>query len=175
MQPDLENLKKRIGESRDLVDRVIAKLPGYTGYVERGEMYEADRVVRHFIGERLIEYKNGIMAVMSARSKRGELSVVAELDAVSTVIERVYKKVKSAHYGTSLTLSSVKVSQADLDRLLEHDWRMIARADELAPAIEKLGPAAPDAISAAVAEVRKQVEAFEKTFDERKNIILEVL
>ncbi len=75
MQPDLENLKKRISESRDLVDRVITKLPGYSGYVEKGEMNEADRVVRGFIAERFLQYKRIVEAVTREYSRQGNMTL----------------------------------------------------------------------------------------------------
>jgi len=175
MQPDLDNLKKRITESRDLVDRLIGKLPGYTGYVEHGEMYEADRVVRFFLAERLAGYKNAVMAAMNEISKRGDLSLLGDVDSLNTVLERAHKKVKYADYITSGSFSKMKITGQDADRILEYDWRMIAAGEEIGPAVERLSAAAPADVAAVAKEIKKQIEAFEKSFDDRRNTILEVI
>lgn len=175
MQPDLDNLKNRIRESRDLVDRVINKLPGYSGYVDKGEMYEADRVIRSFLADQISSYKRDVAGLMAGKTKKGELEILDDLDSINTVLERVFKKVKYAEYGTSSSFSKVTVKQEDFDKILEYDWRMIAKAEELKPVIDTLKTAAADAAEAAVEEIKTQIEAFEKAFDDRKHVILEVI
>jgi len=175
MQPDLENLKKRIGESKDLVDRLIGKMPGYTGYVEKGEMYEADRVVRGFIAERLLNFKKVVDGVIREQTRKGEMKYLTELESLNTLLEKAHKKCAFAEYGRSAAGPRVNVSQDDSNKILEHDWRMIAKADELEPEIVKIESAAGDAIPAEVTRIRKLIDEFEKAFDQRKNVILEVL
>ncbi len=175
MQPDLENLKKRIGESKDLVDRLIGKLPGYSGYVEKGEMYEADRVVRDFIAEKLLSYKKTVEGAIKDQTRKGELSRLTDLEAINTLLEKVHKKCAHADYGKSGAVSRVTVSQDDSNKILEFDWRMIGRADELEPEIAKLDGAEGDALDAEITRIRKLIEEFEKSFDQRKNVILEVI
>ncbi|HON80280.1 MAG TPA: hypothetical protein PK544_17450 [Spirochaetota bacterium] len=175
MQPDLDNLKNRIRESRDLVDRVINKLPGYSGYVDKGEMYEADRVIRDFLADQISSYKKDVAGLMAGKTKKGELEILDDLDSINTVLERVFKKVKYAEYGTSSSFSKVSVKQEDFDKILEYDWRMIATAEELKPVIDTLKTASADAAESTVEEIKNRIEAFEKAFDDRKHVILEVI
>ena len=175
MQPDLENLKKRISESRDLVDRIITKMPGYSGYVEKGEMNEADRVVRGFIAERFLQYKRIVEAVTREYSGQGNMTLLVDLDSLNSVLEKLYKKCAYADYGKTGAMSHVTVSQADSDKILEFDWRMIAKADELEPEMVKFEGAAPEELEAEIKRVRKLLDEFEKSFDQRNNVLLEVI
>lgn len=175
MQPDLENLKKRIGESKDLVDRLIGKLPGYTGYVEKGEMYEADRVVRGFIAEKLLSYKRVIDGVIREQSKKSEMKYLSDLESINTLLEKAHKKSAFAESGRSAGASKISVSQDDLNKILEFDWRMIGKVDELEPEIVKIESVEGDALAAEIKRIRKLIEDFEKAFDQRKNVILEVI
>jgi len=175
MQPDLENLKKRIGESKDLVDRLIGRLPGYAGYVEKGEMYEADRVVRGFIAGKLLSYKKVVDGVINDQARKGELSRLTDLESINSLLEKVHKKCAHADYGTSGGMSHVTVSQDDSNKILEFDWRMIGKADELEPEIAKMEGAGGETLDAEIKRIRKLIGEFENAFDQRKNVILEVI
>ena len=60
MQPNLDNVKKKIQENRDLVSRITAKFPGYSGYVEKAETYDADRIVRGLLADRVGTFKAAV-------------------------------------------------------------------------------------------------------------------
>ena len=49
MEPDLDGIKKKVEEGRDLLDRIMLKLPGFKGYVEKSEKYDADMIIRNFL------------------------------------------------------------------------------------------------------------------------------
>ncbi len=174
MQPDLENLKKRAGESKDLVDRLIDKLPGYAGYVEKGELYESDRVVRSFVAAKLLECKKYVDEAIRGEIKKGSMAHLADLESVNLLIEKVHKKCAYAEFGRSASSSKVTPSSEEMTRVIEFDWRMIARADELEAEIAKLS-VAQENLPAEIERVRKLISDFERDFDQRKTIVLEVI
>lgn len=174
MQPDLENLKKRLGESKDLVDRLIDKLPGYNGYVEKGELYEADRVVRGFIASRLLDCKKHVDEAIRAETKKGLMEHLADLESINVLLEKAHKKCVNAEFGRSASASKVNPSSEEMTRVIEFDWRMIAKADELEAEIAKL-PAAQESVVTEIGRIRQLVSDFERDFDQRKNIVLEVV
>ncbi|MCX7679520.1 MAG: hypothetical protein N2316_09905 [Spirochaetes bacterium] len=174
MQPDLENLKKRIGESRDLVDKVIDKLPGYTGYVEKGELYEADRVVRSFVASKLLDCKKYIDEIIRSETKKNSLQHLADLESIHTLLEKAHKKCAYAEFGRSASSSKINPTTEEMTRLIEFDWRMIAKADELEAELAKLSGVQGD-LSSEIDRIRKIISDFENDFDQRKNIVLEVL
>lgn len=173
MQPDLENLKKRIGESRDLVDKIIDKLPGYTRYVEKGELYEADRVVRGFLASKLLECKKHVDEAIRSETKKNSLVHLADLESINTLLEKAHKKWRYAEFGRSASTSKINPSSEEMSRVIEFDWRMIAKVDELEKEIAKLSAA--ENIESEISRIRQLVVDLDKNFDERKNIVLEVL
>ena len=175
MQPDLENIKNRVQLNRDLIDRIMRHVPGFKGYVEKAELYDADGVIRGFIGDRIQEMKDELMSLSGDLVKRGEHSSVSELESLNNKLERLYKKCKSLDFGKSASLSHAGINDEDLNRLLEYDWRMISSADEIIPLVRKLSTADSGSLGAAIREVEGKLKDFEKSFDERKNVLLEVI
>lgn len=175
MQPNLDNVKKKIQENRDLVSRITAKFPGYSGYVEKAETYDADRIVRGLLADRVGTFKAAVNEKSSDLARKKERGPLPDLDALSLKMETVIKKCQHADFGKAAALSSMKLSDDDVNRLLEYDWRLITALDELDKNVNELRAATDDNLGAVIGGISDKVKEFEKKFDERKNVLLEVL
>ena len=174
MQPDLENIKKKIKENRDLIDRITLKLPGFKGFVEEKESYEADSVIRDFLADKIMACKKQVDAVSGDLSHTGEdMKSLKKLDSVNMNFERIFKKTKHADYGKSSLTSRLKISEEDKNRLLEYDWRLIATLDSFQEMIKKLKK--KEDFDATVDGIKEKIDEFEKLFDDRKYVIMEVI
>jgi hypothetical protein len=175
MQPNLDNLKKKIQENRDLIDRITVKFPGFVGYVEKAENYAADKIVREMLGNRIQGFKDEVHAKMAELEKKKERGVLPDLDSMAVKMEGVIKKCRSAEFGASSSLSGIKISEDDKNRLLEYDWRLISALDELEKSVGELRAAAAENIGGVMSGISEKLRLFEKNFDERKNVLLEVI
>ncbi len=174
MQPDLENLKNKVAANRDLIDRITAKLPGFSGYVEKSEMYSADSVIREFMVDRIKRFKSDVSTLSSDFFRDGKTNLLPDVDSLSLNLEKVMNMVRYADYGSSGSLSKVKVTEEDMNRLLEYDWRLISRLDETEKLIEDLTKGEGET-GAKLKELREDLRDFERAFEDRKNVLLEVL
>ena len=174
MQPNLDNLKKKIQENRDLIDRITVKFPGFKGYVEKAENYAADKIVRDLLADRIQGFKNEVNAKLADMEKKKERANMADLDSLNLKMETVIRKCQHADFGAMPTLSGITISEDDKNRLLEYDWRLISALDELDKSVKDLRTAAenPGPIINGIAD---KLREFEKNFDERKNVLLEVI
>lgn len=172
MKPDMEGIKKRIAESRDFLDDITAKVPGFTGYVEKAEMYDADRVIRGFLAERLLSFKKVIDAAMRDFQRKGEALHLADLDSLGIIVERAVKKCQYAEYGISA--AKMKIKPEDQNRLLEYDFSLLSNLDELGQAFGRFSGGGDLNVPDTIAEIRKKIEEFEKAFEERKLVTMEV-
>ncbi|HOD14621.1 MAG TPA: hypothetical protein PK307_17850 [Spirochaetota bacterium] len=175
MQPNLENVKKKIQENRDLVSKITARFPGFAGYVEKAETYDADRIVRGLLADRVGSFKATVNEKSSDLARKKERGPLPDLDALSLKMETVIKKCQHADFGKAAALSSMKLSDDDVNRLLEYDWRLITSLDELDKAVGGIGAATPESLGPVIGGISDKLKEFEKKFDERKNVLLEVL
>jgi len=175
MQPNLDNLKKKIQENRDLVSRIVAKFPGYAGYIEKAETYDADRVVRGLIADRIGAFKGVVNGKSSDLAQKKDRAMLPDLDALSLKMETLIKKCQHADFGKTAALSGMKLSDDDVNRLLEYDWRLISALDEMDAGVNGLRAATAEDLSAGIVALSDKLRDFEKKFDERKNVLLEVL
>ena len=175
MQPNLDNVKKKIQANRDLIDRITVKLPGFSGYVEKAESYAADKIVRDLLADRILGFKNEVNAKMVDLEKKQQRDRLGDLDSLAIKMETVIKKCQHADFGKVAALSSITISEDDKNRLLEYDWRLISALDNLEKSVGELRAAAAENVGTVISGIADTLRAFEKNFDERKNVLLEVI
>jgi len=175
MQPDMENLKKKIQENRDIIDRIAVGLPGFSGYVEKTELYEADRIIREHMAERLQRMKVALNRSAGDALKQGRTDSLQDFESVDVMLERIYKKCRYAEYASGAGLSSVKINEDDQNRLLEYDWRMISCMDECESIAAQAGGAAQEKTAETINTLKHKLADFESSLDKRKYVILEVI
>ena len=175
MQPNIDDVKKKIQANRDLVDRITVKFPGFRGYVEKAESYDADRILRNLLSDRIQGFKNEIHAKCAELEKKQDRANLPDLDALSIQMETVIKKCRYADFGAASTASGITISEDDKNRLLEYDWRLISSLDDLEKDVSAVRAAAPENPGEVISRIADTLGKFEKNFDERKNVLLEVL
>ena len=175
MQPDLNSLKEKLQANRDFITRIASGIPGFKGYVEKAENYDADRMIREFIAEKVLTAKKNLGMLSGDLSRESDLAALPDLDSLSNLLEGILKKVQYAEYGASGSFSKIKITEDDQNRLLEFDWRLIAQFDEVLSVISGIQSLRGDELKAAVKPVKTRLLEFEKTFDERKYVIMEVI
>lgn len=175
MQPDINNIKSKLQANRDFIDRITINLPGFKGYVEKAENYDADRMIRSFIVEKILSAKKTLSIVAGDNVRNGNLTITPDIDSLSNVLEGLVKKVEYAEYATRGGFSKVKITEEDENRLLEYDWRLISTFDEVFKMFSNLSTLQGDALKSEINSIKTRVREFEKNFDDRKNVIMEVI
>ncbi len=175
MQPDLNNLKTKIQANRDLIDRITTGLPGFKGYVEKSENYDADRIIRGFIVDKILSVKKNLGVISGDQARNKNFAATQEFDSLSNLLEGLLKKVEHADYGVSGGFSKIKITEEDQNRLLEYDWRLITAFDEIHQLFGNLSSLQAEALTAEVNSLKTRIREFEKNFDDRKYVIMEVI
>lgn len=175
MQPDLNNLKAKIQANRDFIDRIATGLPGFKGYVEKSENYDADKIIRGFISDKILLAKKTLGVISGENVKNGNLAVTQEFDSLSHLLEGLVKKIEFADYGVSGGFSKIKITEEDQNRLLEYDWRLITVFDEIYKLLDNLSSLQGEALTAEINSIKTRIREFEKNFDDRKYVIMEVI
>jgi hypothetical protein len=175
MQPDLNNLKNKLQSNRDFIARIASEIPGFKGYIEKAENYDADRMIRQFAADKILTVKKSLATLSGDLSRESELNALQEIDSIGNVLEGVYKKVQFAEYGPTGDFSKLKISEEDQNRLLEFDWRLTGEFDEVVKLVSEIQNARGEALESMLKSVKTAILKFEKTFDERKYVIMEVI
>jgi hypothetical protein len=174
MQPDLDKLKGKIRDNKDLIDKISSKLPGFKGYAERAETHDTDRAIRELIVDKFRQIKSEVNAGSKELAKSGKYLILPELESLETKLETLIKNCQFAGSGVKSPVSRIAPTEDDRNRLLEYDWKLIAAADDLERLAKDVLSSITDDPALKIQKIEEKLREFEKNFDERKNILLEV-
>ena len=146
MKNNVSDLYDKIqGESTGL-GNLLSKIPGISGYMEKGRRREADQILRDTIASRLEQsrLKLGNVTQDLSRDIVAAMDHAEPLGRVDTKLAGLIGKIKAAPQGYAGFFDANKVKEDDLARIYSFDNEMLTFADEIDSAIDALSKAVVD-------------------------------
>jgi hypothetical protein len=161
-----------------LGERIVAAIPGFRGYKEKELRRESDKLIRNHLHLKLSESKGDLQTVFQKVSDRRYFDVITDMDRLMAKVDRITEKVNHASYGYAGFFNIVKVTEENLDRMIDFDNKLVDEADGLAAAVDafktEIAKGETKNAKEKVQNITDKVEAFEETFDKRAEVILGV-
>jgi hypothetical protein len=159
-------------QDRNWLETLLQKIPGFSGYLEKENRRESDALQRQWLADRLQRCKRALDDHTRSLADRGQISQLPQYDRLRGRIDKLIGRLRGAMHGYSGVFDLVRVDEALLDRVYEHDVIMMERVEHLASEIEKLktSPAESDA-AAPVSEFSTQIDEIERACDRREDLL----
>lgn len=156
-----------------VLDALMSKIPGFSGYMEREHRQEADKRHREFLAKRLTGKKSAIQDVGETLMSGGGLSHLTALDSLTNKLDRIVERTRHASAGFSSFMDRNVVDTSRLDRIYEHDLSLLEGVDGLDALIDAMDTAAEsnDNVPQAIKKVKKALDALDGQLDTRDKIL----
>jgi hypothetical protein len=125
------------------LQKVMSKIPGFSGYMERESRRAADKLLRDTLVRRFEEQWRRLPDLQRELMNSGMIDQTDELESATKKLQTVIDRLRVAKYGYSGFFDAVKVNEAELDRLYAYDNRLADNVERIRAAI--------DAVAAAIA------------------------
>lgn len=163
----MSDLYGKVTDDQDILRKLMSKIPGFSGYIERGNRRDADKLLRESIAQKYEQVWKKVGNIQKDLASQQELEYIDDLDGATTKMRTFIDKVRGASYGYSGFFDAVKIKEDALKRLYEYDLTLVDGADTLSAAADKVAAAVgTEEIEAPVKELvtlsRELVTAFEK-------------
>jgi len=146
---------------RGALERLMARVPGYRGYLDREERREADKLLRDHGAQRL----ERVSRDLSEKIAKAPLDEIGELQELVTQLDKLRAELRFAERGYSGFFDETKLdSVAALDAVYAQDERLVEQVEEIA------GQVAGADFSAA--KLRGSVKRLGLALADRRNAIL---
>jgi hypothetical protein len=163
------------GESRGL-SRLLEKIPGLGGYMEKGRRREADQLLRDTISARLEASR---LRLSSTHQELGRDIIKAmdhaePLGRADKLLMGLIGKIKDAPQGYAGFFDAVKVREEDLARIYAFDESMLNHVDEIDAAIAALEKAVREDgdIGSSIRRLTSVLQLANQDFANRNEVIL---
>jgi len=169
----MSDLYDQIVSQRGSVERLIARLPGFGGYMERSSRRTADRMLRDYIAGQVAERLNRFTEIEKALLDSGGLAHMTRTRSAKTKLQTYHDRVKAAVPGYSGFFAAVKIGEDELERLYSFDEaqiRYVDRLDEVLDQFEEAVKTQGD-IEAAIAAVDSLAREANEAFNLREDVL----
>ena len=134
----MNDLFDKVTQDQDPFTKILGKIPGFKGYIERTSRRNADKILRNQIVTEYTDLWNRVGEIQSDMASSGELQYLDDLETAATKLQTFLDKVSGASYGYSGFFDAIKIKEEELAKIYEFDAALLDGADELGRAIDNV-------------------------------------
>ncbi len=168
-----DNIFDKIGSDMDPLEKILAKIPGFKGYVERQQRRDADKILRETIADRFEEQWQRISNIQMEFISSGDISWIDDLEASAIKLRTFADRVRRASYGYSGLFDAVMINEDELNMLYSFDAQLLDKVDEIAGAIDNVhASAGSDGLPAAIRHLNTVAQHCTEIFNRRDEVFV---
>lgn len=169
------DIKGTVEENRDTLKKLEMIVPGLRGYREREDVRVADEILRNQMADRLDRARESLELLRKRVALSGDYTDLGSLGSLIAQLQGLSGEVRHAAQGYSGFVAAVKVDQAKLDALYDHDYSFVSSVLGLQSECEKLlqsyNPGAPGSLQTGLLSVSDMVNDVRKKWSVRLEAI----
>lgn len=161
---------KQHAQHRNLIESILHYIPGFRGYLEHAYRRESDELQRTWLADRLRRSKRGLDAYAQQLAESGQIDALPMVERVRARLDRLIGRIAGAMKGYSGFFDLVTIDTAVLDRVYEHDVKLMEQVAALADAVDGLGTQTQPT-SSLLPPILVQIDTIEVAWDHREDIL----
>jgi hypothetical protein len=160
----------QVTSSQDIFKKLLSKVPGFSGYIERDNRRAADKVMREAIANRFEAIWGRISAFQRELISQGEIKWVDDVEAAAIKLRQFIDRIRTTSYGYSGLFDAVKINEKELALVYAYDEAMLGLVDVMDRAVANMevsigGDGFPASVRNLVATAQSCVETFDKRYE----------
>ncbi|HMN12500.1 MAG TPA: hypothetical protein PKD55_09275 [Bellilinea sp.] len=171
----MSDIYDRVTGDQDVFDKILAKIPGFSGYVERMNRRLADKALREKLATEYELLWGRLSSLQKDLIDQGQLELIDDLESAAIKLRQFIDRIRTAAYGYSGFFDAIKINKDDLKRAYEYDYSLFDLADQISRAIDNVEASiGTDGLPAALRNIRTlskdAVDAFVRRMDVLRGI-----
>jgi hypothetical protein len=174
----MSDIYEKVSGEQDFIKKILAKIPGFKGYIERGDRRMSDKLLREQVALEFETLYGRISGLQRDLISQGGLEYVDDMEAAAIKLRQFIDRVKTASYGYAGIFDALKIKEDKLAQVYEYDAALLGLSGEVASAVDNvetsIGTEGLEAAIQHLTNVSQQcVDAFNKRSDVMKDIAAE--
>jgi hypothetical protein len=164
----MTDIYQNVSGQIDPLKKLVSLIPGFSGYVERQNRRDADKLVRETVARRFNELWKRISALQADLVIAGKIEYVDDLEKAALQLRTFIDKVSTASRGYSGLFDAVKINEKELEQLYNFDLAFFDLADQVGHGLDNVEASMGDdnALPAAIRNLtslgRQAVDTFNR-------------
>jgi hypothetical protein len=171
----MDDILERVTGESDLIKKILGKLPGFQGYVEREDRRNADKLLRESIADRFENLWRRISSLQKEAISNGEIEKVDDLESSAIKLRQFIDRIRNASYGYAGFFDVIKVNTEELNAIYQYDLQMLELEDEISRAVDNVETSfGTDGLPAAIRHLTTLSQSCLDIFNQRKEVIVKM-
>jgi hypothetical protein len=167
------DLYDRVTAQQDIFKKLLSKVPGFNGYVERENRRSSDKVMRGAIADRYTSLWQRISGLQRDVISQGGLEYVDDLESAAIKLRQFIDRVRTATYGYSGFFDAVKINETELGQVYQFDLNLLNMADEVGRGIDNVEASiGTDGLPAAIRNIITLAQQVVETYNHRTEAMI---
>jgi hypothetical protein len=170
----MSDLLAKVISDQDAFKKILGKIPGFKGYIERQSRRDADKLLRETIAREFDAQWQRISTLQKEMLSQGDLAHVDDMEEAAIKLRTFIDRVRNASYGHSSLFDAVKINEPELARLYQFDAALLGMADEINSAMDNVEVAiGTEGLPAAIRNLVNLAAKCVDTFNRRRDVIVQ--
>lgn len=172
----MSELYDKIIEQRGGFENLVARIPGFRGYLDNKARREADRMIRDHLADQYSARITRFVAAEKALLDNDGFAFMGKTNGIKTNLQHFRDRIKTAAPGYSGPFEQVKVTPEDLEAVYSFDEAMIRYVDHFDDAIAAFESAASSktGIDESLSTIDKLTREANQAFDLRDDVFTQL-
>jgi len=134
----MSEIYDKVNADQDPLRKLISKIPGFSGYIERENRRSSDKLLRGVTANRFEEHWKYISSLQKDLISQGEIQYIDDLETAAIKLRQFIDRVRNASYGYSGFFDAVKINEEELARIYQHDLSLLEMEEEVGRAVSNV-------------------------------------
>jgi hypothetical protein len=169
----MSDILGKVTDEQDIFKKILGKIPGFSGYVDRTNRRAADKLLRETVASRFDAMGQRISSLQRDLISSGGLSWVDDLEAAALKLRQFTDRIRTASYGYAGFFDAVKINSEELALIYQYDLALMQSGDEVERAIDNVEASiGTDGLASAIRSLVQKSAECVTAFDKRSQVIL---
>ncbi|MBK9781185.1 MAG: hypothetical protein IPP55_14210 [Anaerolineales bacterium] len=164
---------EKVSSQVDPFKKLVSYIPGFSGYVERQNRRDADKLLRETVARRFEELWGRTSQLQADMVGAGQISYVDDMEKAALALRTFIDKISTAARGYSGMFDAVKINEKELEAIYQFDAAFFDLGDQVKSALDNVEASMGDeaALPAAIRNVTTLARLAVETFERRSEVV----
>ena len=171
----MTDMYQNVTDQMDPFKKLASYIPGFSGYVERQNRRDADKLVRDTVARRFGELWTRASNLQKDLISAGKIQFVDDVEQAALQLRTFIDKISTAARGYAGFFDAVKINQKELEKLYNFDLAFFDLADQVSRGLDNVEASMGDdaALPAAIRNITTLARQAVETYNRRKETLTE--
>ncbi len=169
----MDQFFEKVKSQQDPFKKLMSYIPGFSGYVERQNRRDADKLLRDTVARRFEEQWKRASQLQSDMVSNGMIAYVDDMEKAAIQLRTFIDKITTAPRGYSGVFDAVKINEKELEAIYQFDAAFFDLGEQVGRALDNVEASLADesALPPAIRNVTSLARMAVETYNRRSESV----